>query len=82
VEARGRGQRGENLEEVKAKRGSAGIRRVTPCLPERTSRLRNTLELRRYGDSIGSPREEPGEKQHEGIGRREAFLAFEEGKPL
>jgi hypothetical protein len=82
VEARGRGQRGENLGEVKARRGSAGIRRVTPCLPERTSRLRKPLELRRRGESIGLPREEPDGKQHEGTGRRETFLAFGEGKPL
>jgi hypothetical protein len=82
VEARGRGQRGENLGEVKAKRGSAGIRRVTPCLLERTSGLRKPLELRRHGRSIGLPRERPGEKQHEGTGRRETFHAFEKGKPL
>jgi hypothetical protein len=82
VEARGRDQRGENLGEVKAKRGSVGIRRVTPCLPERILRLRETLELRRHGDSGGSPFEDSGEQQHEGIGRRETFLAFGEGKPL
>jgi hypothetical protein len=82
VEARGRGQRGENLGEVKAKRGSAGIRRVTPCLPERILRLRETLELRRHGDSGGSPFEAADGQQHEGTGRRETFHAFEKGKPL
>lgn len=41
----------------KARRGSVGIRRVTPCLPIRTSGMRKSLELWRCEVGFfGSPR--------------------------
>jgi hypothetical protein len=46
VEARGRGPKGESLEGVKARRGSADGHRVTAARRVRISRMLESLELR------------------------------------
>jgi hypothetical protein len=66
VEARGRGPKGEFLEGVKARRGSAGGHRVTAARRVRISRMLESLELR-LGVFMAS-----GEQQ-EGQARREAW---------
>ena len=68
----------------KARRGSVGTRRVTPCVPVRTFWMRKSLELRRCFVCVSSLLESAQgiDEQHEGKGCREVILATGKGKPL